>query len=427
MLSKEDNEFLCRIGPGTPMGNLMRNYWLPAIRSDELPEPDGRPLRVRLLGEDLIGWRSSDGEVGLVANNCPHRGASLFFGRNEDAGLRCVYHGWKFDTTGRCIDMPNEPPESNFKDKVHAVAYPTRERGGIIWAYMGTREVPPPLPDLEATLVNTDPKHISMLHRKCNWMQGLEGELDTVHAAFLHGGASRPEEQEPKSLSYYHYSQRAPRFAVLNTEWGTSYGAYRPAEEDSHYWRIAHMLFPCYAMQPTGPMGENAKLNAYVPMDDENLLQWELHVDMTGKDRPFRPARGEYQPTTSDWLGRFNLVQQMDNDYLLDAEAQRTWKSYSGIPGIRQQDMAVTESMGPIYKRWQEHLGTTDVMIIRTRARLIQAAKALRDRGTVPPGVDNPEVYRVRSGEVVLPRGVDWWQASADLRERFGPIPEPSR
>jgi hypothetical protein len=148
---------------------------------------------------------------------------------------------------------------------------------------------------------------------------------------------------------------------------------------------------------------------------------------MSGKDRPFRGGRGEYRPTTSDWLGRFNLVQNMDNDYLLDPEAQRNWQSYSGIPGIRQQDMAVTESMGPIYKRWQEHLGTTDVMIIRTRARLIQAAKALRDNGTIPPGVDNPEVYRVRSGEVILPRGVDWWQASADLRERFGPIPEPSR
>jgi nitrite reductase/ring-hydroxylating ferredoxin subunit len=409
------------------MGNLMRNYWIPAIRSDELAEPDGRPLRVRLLGEDLIGWRSTTGGVGLVANNCPHRGAALFFGRNEEEGLRCVYHGWKFDISGRCVDMPNEPPESNFKDKVHAVAYPTTERGGIIWAYMGSREVPPPLPDLEATLVNTDPKNISLLHRKCNWMQGLEGELDTVHAAFLHGGASKPEDQEPKSLSYYHYAQRAPRFSVLNTEWGTSYGAYRPAEEDSQYWRIAHMLFPFYAMQPTGPLGENAKLNAYVPIDDENLMQWELHVDMSGKDRPFRGGRGEYRPTTSDWLGRFNLVQNMDNDYLLDPEAQRNWQSYSGIPGIRQQDMAVTESMGPIYKRWQEHLGTTDVMIIRTRARLIQAAKALRDNGTIPPGVDNPEVYRVRSGEVILPRGVDWWQASADLRERFGPIPEPSR
>jgi phthalate 4,5-dioxygenase oxygenase subunit len=426
MLSKEDNEFLCRIGPGTPMGNLMRQYWIPAIRSDELAENDGRPLRVKLLGEDLIGFRETSGKVGLVQNNCPHRGASLFFGRNEDGGLRCVYHGWKFDISGACVDMPNEPAESNFKDKVRALAYPTTERGGIIWAYMGPREVPPPLPDLEATIVNSDPKQISMLHRKCNWMQGLEGELDTVHAAFLHGGASRPEETEPKSLAYYHYKERAPRFSVLDTEFGTSYGAFRPAEEDSYYWRTAHMLFPFYAMQPTGPLGENAKLNAYVPMDDENIMQWECHVDMTGKGRRRGGERGEYQPTTSDWFGRFNLVQTMENDYLLDPEAQKNWVSYTGIPGIRQQDMAMTESMGPIYKRWQEHLGTTDVMIIRTRQRLIRAAKALQDQGTIPPGVDQPEVYRVRSGEAILPRDADWWQASKDLREAWGFAAQPS-
>src|SRR5712692_6598566 len=315
MLSREDNDLLCRVGRGTPMGELMRQYWMPAALSSELPERDGAPLRVRLLGEDLIAFRVSSGAVGLVRQSCPHRGASLFFGRNEQNGLRCVYHGWKFDVGGRCVDMPNEPAESNFKDKVHAVAYPTTERGGIIWAYMGPRDAPPPLPDLEATLVNSDPTRISILRRQCNWMQGLEGELDTVHAAFLHGGASRPEDQEPKSLAFYHYSQRAPRFAVLNTEWGTSYGAYRPAEDDSHYWRIAHMLFPFYAMQPTGPLGENAKLNAYVPIDDENLLQWECHVDMTGKDRPFRGGRGEYQPTTSDWFGRFKSVQNVSNDY----------------------------------------------------------------------------------------------------------------
>jgi len=187
------------------------------------------------------------------------------------------------------------------------------------------------------------------------------------------------------------------------------------------------MLFPFYAMTPTGVMGEEAKLNAYVPMDDENTLQWECVVNMAGKEGRGGGGRGPYRPTTTDWYGRFNLVQDMANDYLVDPEAQRTGKSYTGIPGIRQQDMAVTESMGPIYDRTQEHLGTTDVLIIRTRQRLIQAAKALQDHGIVPPGVDNPEVYRMRSGEVVLPRDVDWWQASEELRERFGPIPQGGR
>ncbi len=423
MLSQQDNEYLCRIGPGTPMGRLMREYWIPAIRSDEI-EPDGRPLRVRLLGEDLIGFRASSGEAGLVQNNCPHRGASLYFGRNEEEGLRCVYHGWKFDVSGKCVDMPNEPAESNFKDKVRARAYPTRERGGIIWAYMGPRETPPSLPDLEASIVNQDPKNIHIIKRNCNWVQGLEGELDTVHAAFLHGGASKSDEAPPKSFNFYQYKERAPHFEALDTEFGTAYGAYRPAEDDSYYWRVGFMLFPFYAMQPPGTMGEVAKFNAYVPVDDEHTLQWELYVDMTGKPRNPGGSTGnaQFKPQTTDWLGRFNLVQEYANDYLQDYEALKSWKSYSGIPGTRQQDMAVTDTMGPIYKRWQEHLGTSDMMIIRTRRRLIRAARALEESGVVPPGVDNPEIYRVRSGEIVLPRGANWWDITRPLRVAWGPV-----
>src|SRR3712207_6347425 len=167
MLSKEDNELLCRVGPGTPMGNLMRQYWIPAIQSNELPERDGAPLRVKLLGEELIGFRTSTGSVGLIQNNCPHRGASMFFGRNEEDGLRCVYHGWKFDVAGRCVDMPNEPAESDFKHKVTVTAYPTQERNGIIWAYMGPRSTPPPLPDFEANLLGGDTDYvISILYRR---------------------------------------------------------------------------------------------------------------------------------------------------------------------------------------------------------------------------------------------------------------------
>src|SRR5947209_7055671 len=153
MLSRDDNELLCRIGPGTPMGNLMRQYWIPAALSSELPEPDGAPVRIRLLGENLIAFRVSSGAVGLVQNQCPHRGTSLFYGRNEDDGLRCVYHGWKYDVTGRCVDMPNEPPETQFKDRIRHLAYPCEERGGVIWTYMGQARPAPPLPDLPWFLV----------------------------------------------------------------------------------------------------------------------------------------------------------------------------------------------------------------------------------------------------------------------------------
>ena len=433
MLSAADNDLLSRVGPGTLMGDLMRQYWIPAIRSDELPAPDCPPVRVRLLGESLIGYRTTSGAVGLMQNSCPHRGASMFFGRNEEEGLRCVYHGWKFDVAGSCVDMPSEPAESNFRSKVKAVAYPTRERNGIIWAYMGPREAPPALPDLEATLLAEGAHQISVLHRPCNWMQGLEGEMDTVHAAFLHGGASRVETSTPGSGGYYTAKNRSAKFSVIETPFGTSYGAYRPAEEDTYYWRIAHILFPFYAMPPLGPLGRNATIGMYVPMDDEHHLHWEIMIapgegsTLGGLDgRPRNTSgngpttgRGSTLPNTTDWYGRFNIEQTMANDYMIDREAQRTWKSYTGIEGVRQQDMAVTESMGTIYNRTREHLGTTDQLIIRTRRRLIAAAKELREHGTTPPGVDSPELYRQRSGDLTLPRAVDWWEGTKEIREKF--------
>src|SRR5438477_1881952 len=173
MLSKNDNELVTRVGPGTPMGSLMREYWVPAMLSSELPAPDSDPVRVKLLGEQLIAFRDTNGHVGLIQNNCPHRGASLFFGRNEEAGLRCVYHGWKFDTSGNCIDMPNEPAESDFKQKVKAVAYPTQERSGIVWAYMGPHSAPPPLPSLEGNMLPDGEWQVTLIQRECNWFQGL--------------------------------------------------------------------------------------------------------------------------------------------------------------------------------------------------------------------------------------------------------------
>jgi phthalate 4,5-dioxygenase oxygenase subunit len=431
MLSLQDNELLCRVGPGTPMGELMRQYWLPAVRSDELSAPDCPPMRVRLLGENLIAFRTTSGAVGLMQNACPHRGASMFFGRNEEEGLRCVYHGWKFDVAGNCIDMPSEPAESNFKNKVHAKAYPCRERGGIIWAYMGPREAPPPLPALEANMLPDGASDMYLIFLENNWMQGWEGEMDTVHAAFLHSGATRIEDTKPGTFAYYQARQRDARFDVLDTEFGTSYGVYRPAEEDTNYWRIAHQLFPFYAMVPTGVLGLEVRFRAYVPMDDEHTMMWTV----TGRRQAPRgeiprgspqmgPVGLDYLPNTTDWLGRWRLQANLANDFLIDRDLQRSGESYSGIRGIRQQDAAVTGSMGAIYDRSREHLGTTDALIIRTRRRLINAAKALRDQGVVPPGVDNPEVYSIRSGGVVLPRGADWWAASADLRRAFVDRPE---
>src|SRR5437867_10905022 len=276
MLSLQDNEELCRVGPGTLMGNFMRQYWIPAVRSDELPSPDCPPVGARLLGENLIAFRTTSGAVGVVQNACPHRGASLFFGRNEEEGLRCVYHGWKFDCEGQCVDMPSEPAESNFKTKIKATAYPCIERNGIIWTYMGSRETLPPLPDIEPNMLPEGEYTIQKTLRECNWVQGLEGDIDTAHLGFLHMGAVDPGGQEPQSFNYYTVADRAPRYSVIETEFGTSYGTYRPAEADTYYWRIAHFLFPCYTMIPTGTLGLQVLVRAWVPLDDTHMMHWNI-------------------------------------------------------------------------------------------------------------------------------------------------------
>jgi nitrite reductase/ring-hydroxylating ferredoxin subunit len=374
---------------------------------------------LRLLGEDLIGFRTTSGAVGLVQNACPHRGASMFFGRNEEEGLRCVYHGWKFDVTGACVDMPSEPAESNFRTKVRTRAYPTRERGGVIWAFMGAGE-PPELPMLEGNMQPEGRSYIYNLFCEGNFMQNWEGDMDTVHAAFLHGSFT-PREVEPGSVQAFTQENKAPRFSVLDTPWGTSYGAYRPAGEDAYYWRISHILFPFYSMIPNGTLGRGVFWRAYVPIDDDHTMMW---TQIAGPDFEKRIAGLTggltWRPSDTGWLGRYHLTQDQHNDFLIDREVQKSGLSYTGIPGgARPQDMAMTWSMGPIYDRSHEHLGTTDALIIRTRRRMINAAKALREHGTPPPASEDPAIYAQRSGQVVLPRDVDWWAETQGLRRGF--------
>ncbi|HEV7662959.1 MAG TPA: Rieske 2Fe-2S domain-containing protein [Chloroflexota bacterium] len=428
MLSREDNELISRVGPGTPMGNLMRQYWLPAMVSAELPEVDGAPLRVRLLGENLIAFRSSTGQVGLLQNHCPHRGASLFFGRNEEAGLRCVYHGWKFAIDGTCVDMPNEPAESDFRTKVQAVAYPCVERGGVVWTYMGPRAEPPPLPDLEPNMRTDMELSVYVSQQDCNWLQVLEGDIDTVHAGFLHSGSITPEERQPGSHTQYMVKDRTARFEVVDAEGGALTGAYRAGPPGMTYWRLAYFLFPVYDMPAPGLLGHKIGCICRVPMDDEHTLSFFMNADVPGTARGSRDFGNPTQPNTSDWLGRFRTVAGPHNDFTLDRAIQRANKGrygYTGIPGgAPMQDAAVTWSMGPIFDRSQERLGSTDTMIIRTRRRLLAAAQALAERGTIPPGVDTPEVYRVRSGGVFLPEDAHWLDATAHLRQAFVDHPD---
>jgi phthalate 4,5-dioxygenase oxygenase subunit len=436
MLTKAENELITRVGPGTPMGGLMRQYWVPAMLSSELPAPDSDPVRVVLLGEKLIAFRESNGQVGLLQNHCPHRGASLFFGRNEESGLRCVYHGWKFDAAGNCIDMPNEPAESDFRTRVKAVAYPCRERGGIVWAYLGPRPIPPALPDLEPNMLPDDEVVVTAIQRECNWLQGLEGDIDTSHLGFLHLGAIDPAAIPQGTFAYYTVKDRAPRYQVVDTEYGAMYGAYRPADAGRVYWRFAQFLFPFYAMIPTGVLGLHVGARAWVPMDDGHMLFFSMGSRAGSAQRSqiqanrgngvaVRRQSGEsLLPNTSDWYGRFRLGANSTNDYLIDRDRQRRREEYTGIPGIHTQDQAVTESMGTIYDRQLERLGSSDVMVIRVRRRLMEAARALAERSVTPPGVDTAEVYRVRSGGALLAADADWLEATAELRKAFARHPQ---
>ncbi|HTE85888.1 MAG TPA: Rieske 2Fe-2S domain-containing protein [Dehalococcoidia bacterium] len=408
MLTQEENEFLCRVGPQTPMGELLRRFWMPSLLSEELPEPDCRPVRVRILGEDLIAFRDSDGRPGLLANNCPHRGASLFFGRNEESGLRCVYHGWKFDVAGHCVDMPNEPPESNFKDKVHAVAYPCREAGGVVWAYMGPPEHQPELlPQFEWTLVPPEQRIVSKLLQESNWIQGLEGGIDSSHVSFLHSNLDAFLNRDVTLMS----KDKAPEFRVANTDFGCLIGAKRKWEDNRDYWRVTPYSLPFYTVIPGYPDRDSIYSgHGWVPIDDEHcwLLSYSWHPSRPLGEfgaRPGHPAHYvEMHPGTR------RPIASLQNDFLLDPEAQRT-KTFSGIENGSTQDRATQESMGPIYDRTLEHLGSSDSAVIMMRRRLMQMAREL-EQGTEPFAALHGEIFRLRSAGLLLEPGTPYVEAS---------------
>lgn len=421
MKARQDSEDLTRVGPGTVMGEFMRQYWIPAAKSAEL-QADGDPMRLMLLGEKLIAFRDTQGRVGVMDHRCPHRCASLFLGRNEEAGIRCIYHGWKFDVEGNCVDMPSVPPAQDFKDQVKARAFKVRERNGVIWVYMGPRQdAPPPLPMIEATLLGDDEVDISFMHRSCNWMQALEGDIDTSHFGFLHVGHLDPDNVPEGHPLEHTASERAPEYHVQDAPWGTTYGAFRLVKPATYYWRFANYMFPFWTQTPQGPFLRNIQARAWVPLDDQNVMMifWRRRQGIPGTGLPLKdgkPLGGtrpqpEFLPIDTSWLGRYRVKAVESNDWLIDREAQRTNRIYSGIDHIGLQDQAVTESMGGITDHSFEHLGPGDLMIARTRRRALQAARAFRD-GKPAPGVDAPEVLMAaRSGFFEMPQTVDWQHA----------------
>jgi len=414
MTSQAENAVLTQTGPGTPLGKLMRQYWMPALKSSEL-KADGDPVRFMLLGEKLLAFRDTQGKVGVMDHRCPHRCASLFFGRNEEGGIRCVYHGWKFDVDGNCLEMANVPPHQDFRHKVHAKAYKTAERNGLVWVYMGKQENIPPLPDLEATQVPEEDMQILFIQRECNWLQGAEGELDTSHLGFLHFGLVDKSAYSAGALEAHVVQNRAPEYMYKETDYGTMYAAHRPGEPGETYWRQGHFLWPVWTMPPICNIDNNILLRGYVPMDDTHtMMVYLMHKDAELPGR--RTARqnivggGEWRflPNTTDWLGRFRVADNKTNDYNINRETQRT-QSYTGITGINLQDQAMCESMGDILDRTEEHLAPSDVMVTRTRRHIVRAAQAFAEKGVLPKSATDPSVYRyVRGGQFITKADADW-------------------
>jgi len=404
MLRREQNDLLTQTGPSTPMGEMFRQYWIPALLAEELPENDCPPVRVKLLSERLLAVRDSDGKYGLIDEFCAHRGVSLWFGRNEEAGIRCPYHGWKYDVTGQCVDVPSEPEESGFCKKIKLTNYPLIKIGDVLWTYMGKPETQPPHPEWEFALVPPEQTFTSKRVQECNWLQAMEGGIDSSHVSFLHRGNlnSDPLFKGAKG-NQYNLKDSRPVFEVVEQPGGLYIGARRNAEDGKYYWRITPWVMPSFTMVP--PRGDHpVHGHFWIPIDDENCWAWSFDYHpvralTTDERNAMKDGKGIHVRYTP---GTYRPLANKDNDYLMDRAAQKAGITYSGIEGIAMQDASLQESMGPVVDRTKENLVSTDNGIIMARHRLLKAARGLQEKGTLPPGID-PTHHRVRSAAIVLP------------------------
>jgi len=405
MLTREENERLTRVGAGTPMGETMRRYWLPALLSWELPEPDGAPVRLRLLGEDLVAFRATDGRIGVLEEFCPHRGASLWLGRNEENGLRCVYHGWKFDVTGQCVDQMNEPRQ--FCSRIRVTSYPTCEVGGIVWTYMGPKDKLPAPPNFAWTQAPETHRSVSKVIQECNWLQALEGGIDTSHFTIMHRMLRRNALQPGIDPSGPGVRGGAPTLEVDVTDYGYRYFGIRPLG-DSNYVRGYHFVMPFTQLRPPGPDKDEVHGHYWVPMDDGNCMVWNFYSSFGAAplgDRDRDGSNGGNAYGTHVDPKTFLPYRNRANGWMIDRKMQKT-ETFTGIDGINQQDRAVQESMGRIVDRTRENLGPADRAVVATRKLLLEATDAVA-RGEQPRGVA-PSYYELRAAECELPNGEDW-------------------
>jgi len=405
VLKAEFNELLTRTRPQTPMGELFRRYWIPALLAEELPEDDSPPVRVKILSERLIAFRNSRGEYGLIDEFCAHRGASLWFGNVREGGIRCAYHGWKYGVDGQCLEVPSEPENSNFCTRVKLTSYPLVRIGDVLWTHLGDPATRPEPPEFEWIHVPPEQTFTSKRWQESNWLQALEGGIDSSHVSWLHSGGLKndPLFRGTKG-NEYNLNDLRPFFEVAEADGGLFIGARRNAEDGSYYWRITPWVMPSFTIVP--PRGDHpVHGHFWVPIDDENcwVYTFDYHTTRALTADEVQAMRDGHGVHSRNIPGTYRPMENKDVDYLIDREAQKRGETFSGVRGIAQQDASLQESMGPIVDRTKEWLVSSDTGIIKCRQKLRKAVEALRDEGVTPPGVD-PAHHRVRSAAIVLPQ-----------------------
>ena len=403
-MNKEMSEVLLRAGPGTAMGDLMRRYWVPVLQSNEIAEPDSPQVRVQIMNERLLAFRDTQGRVGLIDEFCTHRGASLFFGRNEECGIRCSYHGLKFDVTGQCVDVPSAPQVAS---KMGIKAYPCIERGGVVWAYMGPPDKKPAPPEVEWSLLPESHRFVSRRLQECNYLQAMEGGIDTAHVSYVHRyEVDRDPMHVGARANDYIKADGNVIFSIEKTDFGMTLFGRRNGDADTYYWRVTQYLFPWFTLIP--PFGDHAMGgHVWVPMDDHNCWAWSINFQpkkpLSETERAnMAVGKGihvEYE------AGSFRPKANRDNDYLIDRAAQKDQRAYSGVFGFSVQDASLQESMGVIQNHAAERLLPTDKGIVMARRMLHEAALGLA-QGIEPPALDAGK-QRVRAAGVLLDRAVD--------------------
>jgi phthalate 4,5-dioxygenase oxygenase subunit len=412
MMTAEENDLLCRVEGDAPMGRLMRRYWLPACLSEEVEAPDGAPLRVRLLGDDLVVFRDTSGRLGALDEHCPHRRASLSYGRNEENGLRCLYHGWKLDVEGNVVEMPSEPVDSGFCAKVKHRAYPCREAGGFVWVWMGDRDNVAPFERPAFAPTDTTKGSIVKFVVPCNWAQILEGAIDSAHSSTLHSSDMRPARVAGAKATDKDWlrpsTDKAPKLQVQPTSFGFRYAAIRRPIFNAathQYVRTTLFVAPITVLIPPNDVYNVANVN--VPIDDTHTMFHFIAWNETGEGhdtdtwRKFCGARPGID-LDANWESRRTLA----NHHLQDRQAMKLG-DFTGIRGIPMQDMAMWASMGPITDRTRDRLGASDLAIVEFRRIMVDAVRRFVADG-IAIGAEPRTDTALCAFEGVIPKTDDW-------------------